>query len=78
MVPMLALKTIICGPTATYDDDDGNERTFAAVSVNRVRAEPDSTDPDATFPTGANARSVDENSPADTKVGKPVGGQRHW
>ena len=60
--------------TATYDDDDGNERTFAAVSVNRVRAEPDSTDPDATFPTDANAndRSVDENSPADTKVGKPV------
>ena len=60
--------------TATYDDDDGNERTFAAVSVNKVRAEPDSTDPDATFPTADNAndRSVDENSPADTKVGKPV------
>ena len=36
--------------TATYDDDDGNERTFAAVSVNRVRAEPDSTDEAATFP----------------------------
>ena len=44
------------------------------MSVNRVRAEPDSTDDVATFPTGANAndRSVDENSPADTKVGKPV------
>ena len=60
--------------TATYDDDDGNERTFAAVSVNRVRPEPESTDAAATFPTAANAnnRSVDENSPADTKVGKPV------
>ena len=59
--------------TATYDDDDGNERTFAAVSVNRVRAAPDTTDADAVFPAAdANARSVDENSPADTKVGKPV------
>ena len=60
--------------TATYDDDDGNERTFAVVSVNRVRAAPESTDPDPAFPTAANAnnRSVDENSPAETEVGKPV------
>ena len=60
--------------TATYDDDDGNERTFAAVSANRVRAAPDSTDATAEFPTAANAndRSVDENSPAGTEVGKPV------
>ena len=60
--------------TATYDDDDGNERTFAAVSVNKVRAAPDTTDATATFPdaTDANNRSVDENEPADTMVGKPV------
>ena len=60
--------------TATYTDSDNEERTASAVSVNKVRAAPDTTDADAAFPTasGANNRNVDENSPADTKVGKPV------
>ena len=60
--------------TATYTDSDNEERTASAVSVNGVRAAPDTTDAAAEFPTAANAndRSVDENSPADTKVGKPV------
>ena len=60
--------------TATYTDSDNEERTASAVSVNRVRAAPGSADEIAEFPTAANAndRSVDENSPADTKVGKPV------
>ncbi len=58
--------------TATYDDADDNERTAMAVSANRVRAAPTTTDGAATFPSGSGTRSVDENSPAETEVGKPV------
>ncbi len=59
---------------ATYDDTDDNERTPQAVSVNKVREAPATTDEEAAFPdaTDANDRSVDENSPAGTNVGKPV------
>ena len=59
--------------TATYTDSDNGERTAHGVSVNRVRAAP-TTDAAATFPAADNAndRIVDENSPAGTKVGKPV------
>ena len=73
-VPDASTEDYYLRATATYTDSDNEERTAAGVSVNRVRAEPDSTDPPATFPAAADAndRSVDENSPADTKVGKPV------
>ena len=55
--------------TATYDDE---KRTAQAVSVNKVRAKPTTTDAMATFPEGSGARSVAENSPAGTNVGDPV------
>ena len=42
------------------------------MSVNRVRAAPDTTDAEASFPAGSGARSVAENSPAGTNVGDPV------
>ena len=42
------------------------------MSVNRVRAAPDTTDEEASFPAGSGARSVAENSPAGTNVGDPV------
>ena len=58
--------------SATYEDGDGNELTVRAVSAARVRATPSETSADATFPTGSDARSVDENSPVGTNVGKPV------
>ena len=58
--------------TATYQDAHGNEKTAQAVPVSKVRAEPATTDADAAFPDGSNARNVDENSPAGTDAGKPV------
>ena len=58
--------------TATYDDTANNDRTAQVVSVNKVRVAPTTTDEDATFPDGSDARSVDENSPAGTNVGDPV------
>ena len=60
--------------TATYEvaTDDDTERTSRAVSVNVARAAPTTTDEDATFPDGSDARSVDENMPAGTDVGDPV------
>ena len=57
--------------TATYKDDDFNDRTAHGVSAKRVRAAP-ATMQDATFPSGSGARSVNENSPAGTNVGDPV------
>ena len=60
--------------TATYDvaSDDDTERTPQAVSVNKAWATPTTTDETAVFPTGSNARDVDENLPASTDVGDPV------
>ena len=60
--------------TATYDDTANNDRTAQAVSVNKVRAAPTTTDALAAFPTPSddNNRSVAENSPAGTNVGAPV------
>ena len=58
--------------TATYKDADDSDKTADEVSVNVVRATPASTDQDADFPDGADARSVAENSPAGTNVGDPV------
>ena len=55
--------------TATYDDE---KRTAQAVSVNKVRAKPTTTDAMATFPAAATTRMVAENSPAGTNVGDPV------
>ena len=55
--------------TATYDDE---KRTAQAVSVNKVRAKPTTTDAMATFPPAATTRMVAENSPAGTNVGDPV------
>ena len=58
--------------TATYDDEHGSDKSVPAVSANMVRAEPDAANAVPAFPTGAGARSVDENSPPGTNVGKPV------
>ena len=58
--------------TATYTDSHGSKKTAEAVSVNKVRMAPTTTDADAAFPSGSDARRVDENSPAGTDVGKPV------
>ena len=58
--------------TATYDDGHGSDKSVPAVSANMVRAVPAATNAAPTFPDGSNARSVDENSPPGTKVGKPV------
>ena len=60
--------------TATYEvaANDDTERTTRAVSVRPARAVPGTTDETATFPSDANARSVDENLPAGTEVGDPV------
>ena len=38
----------------------------------KARAAPTTTDADAAFPEDANARTVNENSPAGTNVGDPV------
>ena len=60
--------------TATYEDDNNNDRTAQAVSVNKVRAAPTTADANSAFPTedDANDRTVAENSPAGTNVGAPV------
>ena len=58
--------------TATYDDEHGSDKSVPVVTANMVRAEPSSTNAAPAFPTGSDARSVDENSPPGTNVGKPV------
>ena len=60
--------------TATYKDVEDIEKTAQVVSVNKVREAPDTEDATPIFPVdpASNARSVDENSPAGTAVGKPV------
>ena len=60
------------GATATYTDSHGSKKTSMAVSANTARKAPTTSDADAVFPSGSDARSVDENSPAGTAVGKPV------
>ena len=58
---------------ATYADPDGEDRPAAsAVSANKVRMAPTTTDENAAFPDDAGARTVNENSPAGTEVGDPV------
>ena len=61
--------------TATYTDEHGDEKTAMAVSAHAVRAEPSGTNSAPAFdPTDADGaeRSVKENSPPGTNVGKPV------
>ena len=58
--------------TATYKDADINDKMAQAVSVNKIRAAPTSTDENAKFPEDAGTRRVAENSPAETNVGDPV------
>ena len=58
--------------TATYTDKHDSGKTAQAVSANMVRAEPAANNAAPVFPSGADARSVDENSPPGTNVGKPV------
>ena len=66
--------------TATYIDKHDPDKTAQAVSANMVRAEPDAsnaapvfTDEDLDTADTINVnRSVDENSPPGTNVGKPV------
>ena len=59
--------------TVTYTDKHGSSKTaMPAVSAHAVRAEPSGTNSDPTFPTSANTREVDENSPPGTLVGDPV------
>ena len=57
--------------TATYTDEHGSDKSESAVSANMVRAEP-ANNAAPVFPSESGARSVDENSPSGTNVGKPV------
>ena len=65
--------------TATYTDGHGSGKSAQAVSANMVRAEPDANNAAPVFTDEDDAdagiqvnRSVDENSPPGTNVGKPV------
>ncbi len=58
--------------TATYDDGHGSDKSKMVMSANMVRAVPSAANAPPTFPMGSGARSVDENSPPGTNVGKPV------
>ena len=58
--------------TATYTDEHGSDKTAQAVSANMVRAVPAANNANPVFPSDADTRSVDENSPPGTNVGKPV------
>ena len=58
--------------TATYTDAYGDDKTAMAVSAHAVRAVPGGTNSSPAFPEGSDARSVKENSPPGTNVGKPV------
>ena len=57
--------------TATYTDEHGSDKPAQVVSPHMVRAAP-SNNALPVFPTGSDARSVDENSPPGTRVGDPV------
>ena len=58
--------------TATYTDAHGDDKSAMAVSVNPVRAVPPGTNASPAFPPSAGTRTVKENSPPGTNVGKPV------
>ena len=59
--------------TATYTDKHGDDKTAMAVSAHAVRADPPGENAAPTFtPTTDVNRSVNENSPPGTNVGKPV------
>ena len=58
--------------TVTYTDEHGDDKTAMAVSAHAVRAVPTGTNSDPAFTQGSVNRSIDENSPPGTKVGKPV------
>ena len=55
---------------ASYTKTDGSKKVVSATI--RVRAEPSIGNATPVFPSGSDARSVDENSPPGTNVGKPV------
>ena len=55
---------------ASYTKSDGSEKKVSAT-IN-VRPEPKDGNATPVFPSGSNARSVDENSPPGTNVGRPV------
>ena len=60
--------------TVTYTDKHGDDKTAMAVSAHAVRAVPDGGNSAPEFPTAADGtvRTVKENSPPGTTVGKPV------
>ena len=55
---------------ASYTKTDGSKKAVSATIS--VRAEPNAGNATPVFPSGSNARSVDENSPPGTNVGRPV------
>ena len=58
--------------TATYTDKHGDDKTAMAVSAHAVRADPPGANAAPTFTPTEVDRSVNENSPPGTNVGKPV------
>ena len=58
--------------TVTYTDKHGDDKTAMAVSAHAVRAEPSGMNSAPAFDSTGVDRSVDENSPPGTNVGKPV------
>ena len=55
---------------ASYTKSDGSKKAVSATIS--VRAVPDAGNATPVFPSGSGARSVDENSPPGTNVGRPV------
>ena len=55
---------------ASYTKTDGSKKAVSATIS--VRAVPSANNATPVFPSGSDARSVDENSPPGTKVGSPV------
>ena len=58
--------------TVTYTDAYGDDKSAMNVSAHAIRAVPSGTNSTPVFPAGADARTVKENSPPGTNVGKPV------
>ena len=58
--------------TVTYTDGHGDDKTAMAVSAHAVRAVPSGTNTPPAFDSTDVERSVNENSPPGTNVGKPV------
>ena len=66
--------------TATYDDDDDNERSAQAVSANKVRAAPDTGNSPADFPSEPDWRQQQERRrelAGGDCCGQAGGGHRH-